>query len=232
MKFSLVVVTRGNRPEELAKLRASLDKQTFRDFELILVDHREHPEFGGNAGAARNFGIAQAKGEVIGFPDDDCWYEPDTLEKAAARFAGDSGLEGLVGKWKSCKSEKINLRNVLYQAGTCFYFLKRAAVNRVGGFDELMGPAPNIKFGGGEDSDLLIRVLKSGGRIERDAEVVIRHPDMPPGDRQKVMAYGVARMHLLAKHHYPLWFRLANVIYPLRKFNFDMFLGRLRGFCS
>ena len=47
MKFSLITVTMGDRPHLLAKLKASLDAQTYRDFEWIVVNHEEHPKFKG-----------------------------------------------------------------------------------------------------------------------------------------------------------------------------------------
>ena len=71
MKFSLITVTMGDRPHLLAKLRASLDAQTYRDFEWIAVDHKDHPEFKGGLSRARNFGIERATGDVLGFLDDD-----------------------------------------------------------------------------------------------------------------------------------------------------------------
>ena len=71
MKFSLITVTMGDRPHLLAKLKASLAAQTYRDFEWIVVSHKDYPEFKGGLSRARNFGIEQATGDVLGFPDDD-----------------------------------------------------------------------------------------------------------------------------------------------------------------
>jgi len=73
MKFSLITVTMGDRPQLIARLKASLDAQTYRDFEWIAVDHKDHPEFKGGLSRARNFGIERATGDVLGFLDDDAW---------------------------------------------------------------------------------------------------------------------------------------------------------------
>ena len=87
MKFSLITVTMGDRPHLLAKLKASLDAQTYRDFELIVVNHEEHPKFKGGLSRARNFGIERASGDVLGFLDDDAWYGPDLLESVSVMLA-------------------------------------------------------------------------------------------------------------------------------------------------
>ena len=57
MKFSLITVTMGDRPQLIARLKASLDAQTYRDFEWIVVDHKDHPEFKGGLSRASNFGM-------------------------------------------------------------------------------------------------------------------------------------------------------------------------------
>lgn len=102
MHFSLILATIG-RTEELKRFLASLDKQTLRRFELIMADqnpddrikpllepyqdhfpimHLHRPTERG-ASKARNVGLQHANGDVLTFPDDDCWYLPQLLEKIA-----------------------------------------------------------------------------------------------------------------------------------------------------
>ena len=105
MKITVAVSvynTGGFLPEMMEKLMA----QTFRDFEILLIDDgstdgsseecerqaagREqvrvlHKENGGLA-SARNLGIEQAHGEYILFPDPDDWVEPDYLEKLVSAY--------------------------------------------------------------------------------------------------------------------------------------------------
>src|SRR5271166_4064415 len=88
--ISLVVVTL-NRVSELERLFASLDKQSYKDFEVILVDQNpdldiRHLRSGRGLSRGRNVGLPFAKGDIICFPDDDCWYPEDLLETVKEWF--------------------------------------------------------------------------------------------------------------------------------------------------
>ena len=113
MKASVVVRTYG-RPEVAAGLLASLNKQEYNDFEVILVCQGEKEDFEKikdsintvyplryyyearpSAPGARNAGIKQAQGEIVIFLDDD--EEPDNdLIKAHLANYTDSSV-GIVG---------------------------------------------------------------------------------------------------------------------------------------
>ena len=99
-----VVVSIYKVEKYLNKCIESLLNQTYKDFEIILVDDGSpdkcpkmcddwetrdsrirvfHKENGG-VSSARNCGIENAKGEFIIFPDPDDWVEPDYLERILA----------------------------------------------------------------------------------------------------------------------------------------------------
>jgi len=234
MKVSLIVSTLG-RTEELATFLASLKAQSHRDWELIVVDQNDddrvtavlassgvpatHLRSPRGASVGRNAGLAAATGDVIAIPDDDCTYEPETLATLVAFLTAHPDVGAVIGQWaeKGCGREPINRFNVFRRAGTCFYFVRRAWADRIGRFDEAFGPGPNARYQGGEDTDYLIRGLALGMTVVREPDIRVHHPDMPVGKLAagKVRAYGAARMALLRKHGYPLWFRLANLAFPL-----------------
>ncbi|WP_455037603.1 glycosyltransferase family A protein [Leptotrichia massiliensis] len=104
MKVSLVMPT-INVTTELDLFLKSLKAQTYKDFELIVVDQNEGNEVfeivkdyeedfkikyvkSDEKGLSlnRNRGLILMKGEIVGFPDDDCEYSPDKLEKVVAFF--------------------------------------------------------------------------------------------------------------------------------------------------
>lgn len=96
-----VVVSVYNTGRYLPKAMETLLAQTYRDYEIIIVDDgsndgsetecerqaegRENVRVihkpNGGLSSARNCGIEHARGEYIIFPDPDDWVEPDYLEK-------------------------------------------------------------------------------------------------------------------------------------------------------
>ncbi len=93
-----MVIPTFNRRELLLEALASVEAQTLRPAEVIVVDDgssdgtremlesmggRVRPLFQSNAGAAaaRNRGIEAAKGDWIAFLDSDDWWEPSKLAK-------------------------------------------------------------------------------------------------------------------------------------------------------
>ena len=114
MKASLIVATKG-RVDEVGRLFDSLCKQTYRDFEVIVVDQNPDDRLGElvrtyGAGMtirwirwspglsrARNAGLKQASGEIVAFPDDDCVYPDETLEQVVQEFRRVPECDGLLG---------------------------------------------------------------------------------------------------------------------------------------
>ncbi|HZC29124.1 MAG TPA: glycosyltransferase family A protein, partial [Gaiellaceae bacterium] len=108
--FDLVVATVG-RTEEPARLLASLERQTYRRFRVLLVDQNpderlepltrpgvERLSAAAGLSRARNVALARVAAEVVAFPDDDCVYPDDLLERVARRFAAERSLDGLTGR--------------------------------------------------------------------------------------------------------------------------------------
>jgi glycosyltransferase involved in cell wall biosynthesis len=215
MKFSLITVTMGDRPQLIARLKASLDAQTYRDFEWIVVDHKDHPEFKGGLSRARNFGIERATGDILGFPDDDAWYGPDLLESVSVMLA-DPENDGVsfrvvdehgncsAGGWMSAGKKTVTKSTVWHTVVSCSFFVKRKKLGNVR-FDGGLGVGSGTRFGSGEETDFVLRLIENGAKIIYDGSKCVCHP-MPTGKTSvsKGWLYGNGYGLVLRMHHYSL----------------------------
>lgn len=209
VKISLVVATLGRR-EELDRLLGSLRTQTFPPFEIVVVDqnpaghldalfetHRDGPPIrrvrcpARGASFARNQGLAAAAGDWIGFPDDDCWAGPAWLEGVAAALGSDNAPDALcvplhdehgrplMLRWPKTTAP-ITRRNVWQSCLMAGFFARRAALLDCGGFDEDIGVGSATGIGSGEETDLALRLVARGARVEFRPLAGLRHPARPP----------------------------------------------------
>ena len=271
--FSLILATVG-RTKDLDRLFNSLAAQSFLNFEVIVVDqneddrvlpHLERAQSLGvvvrhlrlrpaNLAAARNLGIAAATGDWIGFPDDDCWYNCDTLEKLDARFHSIESPSGIAVRWveqtqtptiASCLTweRSSKFRDVPVSSITLFF--KRSLLNRIGGFDARFGIGQ--WFGAAEETDLVLRALHAGAVVVYEPLAQVHHALAPPASNINAQGRMAARRRargtgaLYAKHALPLWviFRglTAPILRPIMRGSFGaelshgiaVALGRLDG---
>lgn len=98
MKISVLVPTLGTREKEIRRLLETLEKQSYKDFEIIFVTQDNHEivkniiceysnlnikQIGMNVkglSRARNRGLEQVLGEIVVLSDDDCWYPVKAFE--------------------------------------------------------------------------------------------------------------------------------------------------------
>lgn len=275
MRFSLVVATLG-RDRDLALLFDSLLAQGRADFEVIVIDqnaddrvipiiadyaprlallHRRSAR--NNANHARNLGLRLARGEIVGFPDDDCLYPPGLLDQVDAAFAADPAVQVLTGpaaspegglgsgRWRA-ESGPITQANVWTSVIEFNLFLRRATALALGGFDERLGPG--TPFGSAEGNDLVLRAIAAGHAARYAAAQRIIHPDkrLTPVAVQRAALYGRGFGHVVRRHALPSAVWLPFVIRPVggallnalrgRPLAARYFLaslsGRIAGYCA
>lgn len=244
---SLILATVG-RTDELGRLFDSLAAQTFSNFEVIVVDqntddrllpHLERARYLGitvrhlkhypaNLAAARNAGIEAAKGKWIGFPDDDCWYDPSLLEVLAARFACPDKPNGIIVRWVE-QDEQPQFPAVLsWKRSRAFrdiavssitLFCQRTLFKQIGGFDSRLGVGQ--WFGAGEETDLALRALRAGAHLTYEPRGEVHHAvqrgnqDASPQARQAVRHRARGTGALYAKHRLPAWVIARGLVAPL-----------------
>jgi glycosyltransferase involved in cell wall biosynthesis len=242
--FSLIVSTLG-RVTELDRLLSSLDSQTCKDFEVILVDQNpddrllpvlqghpglqiRHLRSGRGLSRGRNVGLAVAKGDLICFPDDDCWYPPDLLAVVAAWFA-DHPEHGVlftclrdaddipVGpNWpkRACAGTKDNIWEIgLAACG----FLRRGVTEAIGLLNENIGVGSDTKYQSGEETDYYLRALAKGFRVWFEPSITVHHPNLHVPDRlrQRTYPFALGAGYVMRVHGYSWWALTGEIIRSL-----------------
>jgi glycosyltransferase involved in cell wall biosynthesis len=189
-----VIVPTYERHDQLEALCECLARQTFRDFEVVVVDQSAsrwshdsalpfellylHTDIK-SAVNARNAGASYARGRVLAFTDDDCRPDADWLENGLRYFegAGVVGVEGLVVSDRAHDERYRPVTNVGFEGigfMTANLLLTREIFMAIDGFDAQFDQPCHFR----EDTDLAWRALEHGA-IPFGADVRVYHPPQP-----------------------------------------------------
>jgi glycosyltransferase involved in cell wall biosynthesis len=224
-RFSLVIPTLG-RTTEVTEVFASIVNQNRSDIEIIVVDQNDDDRLAPlmealphdmavlhirlkekSLSMARNAGLEAASGEIIAFPDDDCWYPPDLLNRVDSWFKANSQYavlavgaldnEGLSSgnRWlqDACDISPLNAMRTTFASSL---FISTVQATRALRFDP--------KLPAGEETDFILRLLATGLRGRFDRSLHIHHPrrDMLSGtvSRERARRYGLG-MGIVVRRH-------------------------------
>lgn len=218
----------------MTRLLESLQAQTRPAFRLVVVDQNDDDLLGPvladfasldilrlrapslGLSRARNLALQHVRADFVAFPDDDCVYPADLLERVAAAF-GRETLDGIVGRTADPAGRparrrfatvggRVDRKSVWHCGNSASMFLRRDLVDRVGAFDESLGLGSGTPQAQGEEIDYLIRALDGGARIFYDPGLVVFHDDPPrsaAARRAAAAQAGLTVGFLLARHRYP-----------------------------
>ena len=270
LKFSLIMATLG-RDKEIAAFCKSLAAQTYKNYELIIVDQNDderlipiieayETKFSINhirslqkgLSHNRNIGLQYALGDIIAFPDDDCEYKSDTLEKALeylksydfVSFCRSNNIDDKSKSYPNNHSFLIIPRKFFYAGPSYTLFMRKYALENFK-FDEQMGCG--AYYGSGEESDMVLYMLSKNKRGYFSCENRIYHPYKNPSDdydRLFSYALGFGALYKKAVTSYRfkflyfqfLKFLTINILSILlgrkRKENKMALYGKIKGFIS
>ena len=253
-RFGCVVLTMGDRPEDLRRALASIAAQRGVEVDVVVVGNGwiptdlpagvksvGHPD---NLGipAGRNSGVPSVDGDYLVFIDDDaCLPDPDVLARLAALFAADPSL-GLVQprfadpegqptprQWvpRLRKGDPAHSSDVVAVC-EAVVVLPRAVFEQVEGWPEPFWYAH-------EGIDLAWRVWDSGHRVRYVGDVVVYHPVVVPQRHADFYRFTSRNRVFLARRHLPVPVGIAYLttwvlLTVLRARNSTARMQSLRGF--
>jgi glycosyltransferase involved in cell wall biosynthesis len=210
-----VVIASRDRPLELSKCLQSVSRAISPGDEIIVVDSasvepesiREAVAKSGaqlfrleRAGAARarNWGIRQARGEIIALTDDDALVDPQWLDALAKRFS-EPAVSAVVGPVFELESEPARLlhppatfdagiERISFSRSDPHWFekvrdgpigfganlaVRRSVFESHGLFRESLGAGAPI---GGDENYFLLALIENGGLVVNEPSARVFHP--------------------------------------------------------
>lgn len=243
--LSLILCTVG-RTAPLDRLLTSLARQTSNDFEVVLVDQNPpgvlDPILAAYAGKvkiahltsprglsrARNVGLAEARGALICFPDDDCWYPDGLITDVTERFARNPEIDLIMGRTVDASGKDslgnfltetvaIDRNNVWFCGNSNTIFLRAELARKIGPFNEELGVGASTPFKSGEETDYVLRGLSLGAVAWFQSDLIVHHDQVGAevdASLARARAYAPGFGRVLRLHYgagYFLW-RLARMV--------------------
>jgi GT2 family glycosyltransferase len=222
-RFGCVVLTQGDRPQELQRAVGSILAQKQVDVDVVVVGNGWIPTglpegvkgvgLTDNVGipAGRNSGVPSVDGDFLVFVDDDaCLPEPDVLARLAGLFEADPSLGLVQPRFADPEGRPVprhwvpRLRkgDAGHSSDVCavceaVVVLPRALFDTIGGWPETFWYAH-------EGIDLAWRVWDSGHRVRYVGDIVVHHPVVVPQRHADFYRYTSRNRVLLARRHLPL----------------------------
>ena len=210
-----VIITTKNESVHLPKLLKSLFRQSYKDFEAIVIDNKSTDgtkdiarmvgarvfDKGPERSAQRNFGVQQAKGEYVLILDADMILTKGVLKDCAGKVE-ESPATGVliipeksfgIGFWAKCKAYEREFYEGEESIEAARFF-RKDLFRKFGGYDtSITGP---------EDYDLPLRMKKAGVKIGRIKSYILHNEKRfsPLKSAQKKFYYASKAGAYLRKH--------------------------------
>ena len=201
--FSLIIGTL-NRPKCIKYCLESLRYQTYKDFEIIVIDQSENDltekvlqdfhdltivyervAFKGLS-KARNQAFRYAKGDYFCLIDDDAYYSENYLSNIEKHIKVNNKTIVTGYLWNTVtksdfvnykalhEGRKLSHRQVIRYCPSPAISFPKEIISILGNFDEEFGVG--VKYGAGEETDFILRAMRYGYVVRYYRDVRARHP--------------------------------------------------------
>lgn len=257
IKFSLIICTL-NRTNILKKCLHSISLSKYKNIEIIVVDQSQnsstkelvlkqlkmnikyiHIDKKGLSNA-RNIALKYSTGNYIALIDDDAYYDEYYFLEAYKAIKQDMNCKLIYSgfifdnlknqpfcKYKSIKNIlKFNVIDVFKFAPSAGLIFPKTLFSECGYFDTMFGCGSY--FGSSEETDLLLRALKSHYIVQYNENMKLNHPILQTSDYnslcsvnyKKVASYAfgtgaVIRKHICGRFFVPILYTF--VLFSLKK---------------
>ncbi|WP_461453529.1 glycosyltransferase family 2 protein [Mucilaginibacter sp.] len=241
MRFFSLIIATINRVEPLEHLLISLINQSFKDFDVIIVDQNldnrldpvlvkfnllniTHLKSEKGLSKARNLGILNSKSNFVVYPDDDCWYEPDLLLQIYKQIT-ENNLDGI-----TCvaRDENKNLTLIPFINYECFVTKNKVWLQAISFtifvkryddiiFDEDLGLGTNTKYIACEETDYLLKILKEKhAKIKFSPSLFVYHPKplLEEVPTWKIYGYSLAIGLMHKRYEYSIYKKVKLILRP------------------
>ena len=245
--FFSIVVCIYKKDYKFYNLFKSLNLQSFKNFEVILVDQNncllnirrksfnfdiKHIKSKKGLSLSRNIGFNCSKGEFICFPDDDCVYHRNTLlnvhkainktkSQVVAGRTTDKNFKNTLLNYPH-KKTYFHKINIIKEICSVTFFIKNNNLR----FDTSLGLGSERNISG-EETDYLLRINDNFKyKIFYDPSILIFHTNFNNNSLKKSYNYGLGSSIVLKKNNLKIFNTLIilkiiiNLVLSLLKFNY------------
>ena len=193
-----VILLTYNRAEYFKQALESVYAQTYKNIELIIIDHGSNPIYtteligktppfslsgfyimqdAGGIGYSRNKGIEYAKGEFISVLDDDCLYFPNRIERCVEAF--ENGIDVVHHDTRAINAQGIDMGKMMFGRFLDFNHELLKKRNYIDGNEILLRNSPMIRFDESlktmEDWELIMKLYMQGKRFKYLKEELLKY---------------------------------------------------------
>lgn len=213
MKVDLIVTSRDNHQLVLRLLESLTDQKKY--VKIIFINQNEESYsdilYGFDyveimarhlpLSKARNLGLIHCTEELVGFPDDDCWYEKDFFNKLLSYFTQNPDFDiactsvydplarRTYGRRPLNLECDVNYSNILDLPISVGIFIRRARHQEEIHFNERLGAGTVI--GSGEETCLLLDLFSKSAKIKYNGYLRVFHQIPKSEPNTKIFNYAI-----------------------------------------